>query len=164
MNDRIVGDLSGNMNDRLLEDFYKVLYRMHKCLPNFKKHGELSNVEFFILIEISMLIDECGHGITLGDVIRSTDMTMSAASKKISILEKKGLVKRQVSERDRRRIDITLTPEGEALCEEEKLKKQEWMLAIISGMGENDSRELFRLFNKMLDVIEDIDCTDGKGV
>ena len=153
-----------NNTDNTLEEFYKVLHRMHQCLPNFKKHGELSNVEFFILMEISLAIEEKGHGVTLRDVIHCTDMTMSAASKKISILEKKGLVKRGVSERDRRSIDITLTPEGKALCQEEWRKKQEWMMAIISGLGEEDSKDLFRLFNKMLDVIENIDCRDGKGV
>ena len=75
------------MEEKLVEEFYKTLSRMHQCRPCFQKHGELSNVEFFILIEISVLLEEREGGITLGELIGSTGMTMSAASKKVSILE-----------------------------------------------------------------------------
>lgn len=150
------------MNDTAIEDFYKTMHRLHRCKPTFKKHGELSNVEFFILMEIAGLVEGREDGITLKELIDHTDMTMSAASKKVSILEKKGLVNRAVSPKDKRNISITLTPDGKKLCEEERQKKHDWMENILFRMGEKDARQMFVLFNKMLDIIEEIE-KEGDG-
>lgn len=145
------------MNEALLKEFYQITHRLHQCQPIFKKHGELSNVEFFILIQIGRLQEERKDGITLRELIGCTEMTMSAASKKVSILEKKGLVKREPSKLDKRNISITLTPSGEKLCHDEKKKKDEWMMEILSRMGETDVRQMFDLYNKMIDIIEEIE-------
>lgn len=145
------------IEESVLAEFFKLLHRLHQCRPCFKKHGELANVEFYILMELSLLSELNGGEITLGDIIKRTDMTMSAASKKITILEKKGLVTREPSAKDRRNINIKLTSKGEALCEDEKEKKRAWMSEVLDRMGEEDARQLFRLVNKMLDTIEEIE-------
>ena len=92
--------------------------------------------------------------ITLGDIIKCTDMTMSAASKKITILEKKGYVNRMPSKRDKRNINIVLTDLGKSVCDEDKRKKHEWVTHILSIMGEEESRQMFALVNRLFDIIE----------
>lgn len=142
------------MDDSVVKEFYRLLHRIHQCRPNISKQSELSNVEFFMLMEISLLKEHGREEITLGDIIECTDMTMSAASKKISILEKKGYVIRKASSKDKRNINIMLTESGEKICEDEKRKKHEWVTKILSEMGEEDSRKMFELVNKLFDIIE----------
>lgn len=142
------------MDDSVVKEFYRLLHRIHQCRPNISKQSELSNVEFFMLMEISLLKEHGKEEITLGDIIECTDMTMSAASKKISILEKKGYVIRKASSKDKRNINIMLTESGEKICEDEKRKKHEWVTKVLSEMGEEDSRKMFELVDKLFDIIE----------
>lgn len=154
------------------KELYKVIQRCHKCTPKFKGDGDLANVEFFMLISLAALLDMkngrcCGEeiiepsteneeGITLKEFIEASGMSMSAASKKISIFEKKGYVKREPSVFDRRNVQITLTPKGKEICEKEKQKKRRWAKALIEGMGEDDMKQLLYLANKAFDVLDEV--------
>lgn len=94
---------------------------------------------------------------TLVDVSHTT---MSAASKKISILEKKGLISRRNSETDRRNVYITLTDQGKMICKQEKERKHAWMEHVIERMGEEDMLQLVMLSNRMLDIMEELETQE----
>lgn len=143
--------------ENVVGELFKAVHRFHSIRPKFRKHGSLANVEFFILMGISVLSEGKDEGITLGDIIRETDMSMSAASKKITILEKKGLLKRQISDKDRRNVYITLTEQGKAICEEEKEKKHVWIEEVIRRMGAEDVTQMVRLVNRMFDIMEQME-------
>lgn len=153
--------------DKIIEEFFKVLHRFHQCRPKFKGTGDLANVEFFILAGISCMIhekekneianQEVDKGITIGDFIKNTDISMSAASKKISILEKKGLIERKTSKHDRRNVYITLTEEGEKICEKERASKHMWMAKLMEKMGEEDATQLIVLLNKLFDSVAELE-------
>ena len=103
-------------NNKLTNEFYRTLQRFHNCKPKFKGNGDLANVEFFMLMGLSMLLDmkECEEkGVTLGEIMKTSGMSVSAASKKISILEKKGYVERRPSKDDRRFVTLNLLPKGQ---------------------------------------------------
>lgn len=163
--------------EKIIEGFYKTLHRFHTCRPKLEGHGDLTNVEFFMLLGISDMIDKraadmrvllqdgghcCSNGITLGEIIKPIGMSMSAASKKISILEKKGLLERKNSTEDRRNVYITLTEKGKEICVREKREKREKMVEIIQRMGTEDARQLIELLNRMLDIMEDLDREEGR--
>ncbi|MGN0153374.1 MAG: MarR family winged helix-turn-helix transcriptional regulator [Lachnospiraceae bacterium] len=143
--------------ENVVGELFKAVHRFHAIRPKFRKHGSLANVEFFILMGISVLSEEKDEGITLGDIIRETDMSMSAASKKITILEKKGLLKRHISNKDRRNVYVTLTEQGKAICEEEKEKKHEWIEEVIKRMGVEDVAQMVCLVNRMFDIMEQME-------
>ncbi len=150
--------------EKLIEGFYKVLHRFHACRPKIESHGDLTNVEFFMLVGISHMIEEkkkneggsWQEGITLGEIIKPIEMSMSAASKKISILEKKGLIERRNSTEDRRNVYITFTEKGKAICERERERKRKWMVEIIRRMGTDDTEKLIELLNRIFDIMEDL--------
>lgn len=169
--------------DELAREVYKILYRFHQAQPKFKGDGDLANVEFFILIGISAILDvkngrllsgeelETGfcfggkepenskkeeQGITLGEIIRVIGMSMSAASKKISILEKKELIERRVSETDRRNVYITLTEKGKVICEQEKKKKCVWIQELVKRMGREDMTQLLVLANRAFEIMDEV--------
>lgn len=150
-------------NNELSNEFYRTLQRFHNCKPKFKGNGDLANVEFFMLMGLSMLLDmeECKEkeekGVTLGEVMKTSGMSVSAASKKISILEKKGYVERRPSRTDRRNIYITLTEKGKEICEKEKEKKRCFIEKLISRMGDEDMGQLLALSNRAFDIMENID-------
>lgn len=140
--------------ENIIEDLFKTAYRFHQCRQKFRKDSDLANVEFFILCGISVMLEEKEEGITLGEIIKVTDMSMSAASKKITILEKKGLIERQTSKTDRRNVYITLTKEGEEICARERERKHKWLEQIVGRMGVEETGQMLRLMNRMFDIIE----------
>lgn len=151
-------------NKEITNEFYRTLQRFHNCKPKFKGDGDLANVEFFMLMGLSMLLDaddfhskKDERGVTLGEIIKTSGMSMSAASKKISIFEKKGYVKRIPSKTDRRNAYITLTPMGKEICEREKAIKRQFIEKIISQMGDEDVWQLLSLANRAFDIIEKFD-------
>ncbi|MCM1157232.1 MAG: MarR family transcriptional regulator [Bacteroidales bacterium] len=150
--------------DDLTEEFFRVIHRFHCSRMKFKGNGELSNVEFLLLLGLYLALDVKNgsleteeKGITLGEIICSADMSMSAASKKVSILEKKGLVKRTPSKIDRRNVYITLTEKGRELCTKETEKKRIWLEELIERVGREDMKHLLDTANRMFDVINEMD-------
>lgn len=154
--------------NELISEFYSVFKRFHSCRPKFKMDGDLANVEFFMLLGLSILLEfDNSHGekgVTLSDIIKLSGMSTSAASKKISILEKKGYVKRRPSKMDRRNVYITLTEKGTAICEKDKQKKREFLQKLIAQMGEEDMRQLLYLSNRAFDIIENIEKEQREGL
>lgn len=168
--------------DELTQEVYKVLHKFHQAKPKFRGDGDLANVEFFILIGVSAMLDAKNgrlacmrsenklysdgeqqvngmtqeQGITLGDIIKATEMSVSAASKKVSILEKKGLIERNLSKTDRRNVYITLTEKGKDICEREKAKKHAWIEELIKRMGRDDMEQLLILANRAVDIINEL--------
>ena len=146
-----------------IEALFKVVHRFHKCRPKFRGNGNLANVEFFILCGISVMIEGRKEGITLGELIKETDMSMSAASKKITILEKKGLIERHTSETDRRNVYIRLTEKGKEISDKERALKNQWIEEVIGRMGIDDTKQMLDLMNKMLDIIEEMEKEQAEG-
>lgn len=141
-----------------LEDcWFRTLQRFHNHRLRFRNHGDLAMMEFLMLLGVSVLLENTGGLLTLSDIIEVTGMTMSAASRKISILEKKGFLSKRASESDKRKYYITLTEQGKALCEKERLAKRAWVQQIIARMGEEDTKQMLNLVNKMFDIIEDLE-------
>lgn len=168
--------------DDITREFYKMIYRSHSCRPQFKGNGDLTNVEFFMLLGISVMVDAKNgnlcypvnkeeltgissqaetdklkqgeeQGITLGEIIKATEMSMSAASKKVSTLEKKGLIQRRQSKADRRNVYITITEKGREICAREREQKHMWLEEIIRRVGKEEMEQLIKLANRVFDVI-----------
>ncbi len=88
---------------------------------------------------------------------------MSAASKKITILEKKGLIERHTSETDRRNVYIKLTEKGKEISDRERALKNQWIKKVIERMGIDDTRQMLALMNKMFDIIEEMEKEQAAG-
>lgn len=152
-------------HQEIIEEFYNTLRRFHNSKPKFKGDGDLANVEFFMLMGLSVLIDMKNDGeqkkdVTLGDIMRMSGMSVSAASKKISILEKKGYIHRETSKTDRRSISLKLTEKGKEICEEEKKKKRIFIERLITEMGDENMKLLLELSNRAFDIMENMDCSE----
>lgn len=168
----------------IVKEVYQVLHRFHCMTTKLNMDGDLSNVEFFLLMGIAALLDaqsgKCAFlgdkdiissdsvsasgtddskeaGITIGEINKIMGTSTSAVSKKVTILEKKGLVTRTTSKTDRRNVYITLTDKGKEICEREKEKKHSYLQQVIRRMGEEDMAQMLRLANRAFDILDEIE-------
>lgn len=121
----------------------------------------MANVEYFILVAVAVVTQRRPEGVTMKELADMSHTTMSAASKKIRILEEKGLIERRTSKTDRRNSYITLSEKGKAICEKERRRKNDWLLKVISQMGEEDMEQLITLSNRMFDIMETLEAEDS---
>ena len=147
--------------EKIVVKLFNLLHRVHRCRVKFQKQGDMANVEYFILVAVAVVTQRRPEGVTMKELADMSHTTMSAASKKIRILEEKGLIERRTSKTDRRNSYITLSEKGKAICEKERKRKNDWLLKEISRMGEDDMEQLITLSNRMFDIMETIETEDS---
>lgn len=147
--------------EKIVVELFNLLHRVHRCRVKFQKQGDMANVEYFILVAVAVVTQKRPEGVTMKELADMSHTTMSAASKKIRILEEKGLIERRTSKTDRRNSYITLSENGKAICEKERRRKNDWLLKVISQMGEEDMEQLITLSNRMFDIMETLEAEDS---
>lgn len=147
--------------EKIVVELFNLLHRVHRCRVKFQKQGDMANVEYFILVAVAVVTQRRPEGVTMKELADMSHTTMSAASKKIRILEEKGLIERRTSKTDRRNSYITLSEKGKAICEKERRRKNDWLLKVISQMGEEDMEQLITLSNRMFDIMEMLEAEDS---
>ncbi len=119
----------------------------------FGRPAELPPGEFFVLDRVGHLRDQTGE-VNVSDLHAGVRLTMSAVSQIVAQLERKGLVTRVMSAADRRRIVVSITPEGEALLGRAHRMMDEIIGELMERMGERDAEQLVELLLKLGRVIE----------
>lgn len=117
---------------------------------------EISKGEFWALkiIQKANLQNESGCGVYVSTIAEHLKVTPSAISRMLKGLEEKELIERKVNKNDRRNTYVTLTEKGKKVTKKVEAEMNEFTKNVISGMGEEDSRTLIRLFNKLVDTME----------
>ena len=88
------------------------------------------------------------------------NMTKSASSQLVSKLEKKGFVKRKINLFDKKVNYISITDEARKGYEDNKVKYNEVINKVIEKMGEEDSKQLSRLLEKLSNIIYNLEEVD----
>ena len=71
-------------------------------------------------------------------------------------LEEKGYIQRSSNKTDRRVVYVKLTEEGKLYLEEQNIKFKNFTCKVVEKMGEEDTDNLIRLFDKLYNIIEEI--------
>jgi DNA-binding MarR family transcriptional regulator len=87
---------------------------------------------------------------------RRLHVSKAAVSQNLMALEKKGLITRTLNPRDMRRFDFALTDKGKRITDHMQHHMDENLEIVLERMGEQDTRELIRLSNKFIDIVEDM--------
>ena len=77
-------------------------------------------------------------------------------SRTVGILEKKGLVRKENSQTDRRYCEISITPEGETVHERLWEILEEWRKQLFDGIEHRDLEYFTDVANKLIENIEKI--------
>ena len=73
-------------------------------------------------------------GVTVGDLAADDKVSTAAMSKRVSRLERDGLVARTPSEADRRRIGLTLTDEGQRTLRRVRSRRTAWLATRLNAL------------------------------
>lgn len=132
----------------LAEEFMEMMTMLRKKEPN-KFISESMQGEVVTLHYIMQ------HN---GDVLPSeisNDMDVSSArvAATLNSLENKGYITRQIDKNDRRRILVSLTPNGKEIASKNKEKIIRIVSKMLSDLGEHDAKEFVRITGKLANLI-----------
>lgn len=136
------------------EKIHGIMQKFQKVRQNAKMTGELPHSEIMMLKLIK------GHsageqGVTISNLSELSEITKSAVSQIINALEDKGYVERLTTKNDRRLVYVRLTESG-SRCLSRQLKLfLKGIERIFAKMGEEDTRELLRLLEKLYSVLSE---------
>jgi DNA-binding MarR family transcriptional regulator len=77
-------------------------------------------------------------GLSLRELADSEHISAPALSGHVDRLEKAGLIERVRSERDRRRVGLALTAEGEGLLRRVRARRTTWLADRLRGLSDED--------------------------
>jgi len=73
-------------------------------------------------------------GVTVGELAAEERVSTAAMSKRVSRLQRDGLVTRTKSEADRRRVGLTLTDEGQRTLRRVRSRRTAWLASRLSAL------------------------------
>ena len=88
---------------------------------------------------------------TAGELSSRLGMTTSRVAAVLGSLEKKGLLERENDEVDRRRVLVSLTQAGDALCEKRRQHFMKKISMLMSMLGD-DAPEFVRLLGRVFEI------------
>ncbi|MBQ9325337.1 MAG: MarR family transcriptional regulator [Clostridia bacterium] len=90
-----------------------------------------------------------------GEVGRCMDIGTGGVANLLNSLEKKGYVIRVMNPSDRRGIMVSLSDAGNQLIEEKQQEALNMTVGLLKRLGREDTEDLIRIYQKMLDIAED---------
>jgi DNA-binding MarR family transcriptional regulator len=130
----------------LLEVAPVVMHSIREAMRYYRA-GDLSVAEFRTLLFIRRK-----PGASLSDVAEHLGLTLPSASKKIDGLVARKLVKRQGSQNDRRRINLTLTNNGEEILIKAREETQARLEERVAVLPEAELEQVIRAMKSLRSV------------
>ncbi len=121
--------------------------------------GNISRGEFFMLNRIAHLIrhmDEEKPGAKITDLSIAAEMSKPAVSQMLNSLENKDMIERVTTKSDRRVVYVRLTDNGKAQLDMAGKRFGRLMEEIVEKLGQEDTAELVRIFDKLNGILEDL--------
>ena len=98
------------------------------------------------------LIDSYGL-LKMKEIARELNVTLPAATGMIERLYKLGLVKREYEPRDRRVIEIILTPKGKKVLNDVRRKRRKAIEEVFSNLSERERRAYLNILRKVKSIL-----------
>ena len=135
--------------EKLIEE---LLYSFH-AIRNITKarslhlghHNNITHSQWFVLTVI-----EHFKKTSIKDISESLEMSSSAITQFVDILVQAGLVTRQEDPKDRRQVQLELSPTGKKHIATTKQKRIHEMAEIFDGLTDNELGEFIRLHKKII--------------
>ena len=105
---------------------------------------------------LSLLLRHCGEPMTATDLIHRTHLLKSQMNKLLTSLEGKGFITRARALEDRRRVEIRLTPEGEAAYREEHSDVDAILARLLERIGEERALHIAGEIEAVVDALDGI--------
>ena len=145
------------------------LARLRKAWTSLASSSDVSAAQFATMMHIAhgerpwlnaSHGKQLNGGVTLSALARMERHSLPAASKRISLLEDAGLVRREVSREDRRITRVYLTDAGMALLRREQNGIGERVTNALNRLGEEKTGAFIRLTGGLADTLEQINLEE----
>ena len=88
-------------------------------------------------------------GVMAGELSREIGITTGRTAIALKKLESKGLVRRQISEEDRRCVQVCITPAGKDAAEDLRTKVLDATVYVLTELGEQVAQEYVRIVKRI---------------
>ena len=132
----------------LAEEIMEIFDRRKHGMP----HEEISAAMRGEMAVLRLLAME-NRALTAGEISRMLHMTTSRIAAVLGALDKKALIVRSTDAQDKRRVQVTLTTKGLAICQRKKHAALKNISHALSQLGEQDAKEFVRLMRRMNDIL-----------
>lgn len=140
----------------LSKELMRAAMRFKKQEIPFPAGSDIRRSEFFVLSQIEGG-PFCGADrASVSEIQNRLDFSKPAISQILGALESKGLVVRETDKADRRKVMVILTPRGREILASAKAHIHGLMEEAIRRFGEENSRKLIELINRLSDVTDEI--------
>ena len=147
-------------NIELNKEFFDVIIRLKRQSHANIKLKDLYAGEFMalrIIYKLKLMQGEESIGVKTSDIGNCLFMKKPATSKMLNNLEDKGYINRLSDKKDRRVTYIDLTQKGIDLLQKHHKRMMNYINNVINELGEDDTKTLVNLLNKLCDIMEDLD-------
>ena len=138
----------------VLRSFRRVHSHQHILLG-----GNLNSSEFSVLHKIAHHAKTAkdGHStaISPSDISQDLHVSSPTVTQHITSLEVKGYIVREIDKHDRRKIRITLTPEGETCLKEAKRSMMSSFDGLVDHLGVKETQQFIMLLKKSTDYFRE---------
>lgn len=135
----------------------EVIGRINRCAALIQqaesaplRRAGLSRPEFDLLGALR----RTGHPLTAGELARETFSSGAAVTKRLRVLQERGLVARRADERDRRVAHLSLTESGEALVDGLMPDQLAYERAVLAGLAPDEAESLSDVLAQLLTQLE----------
>lgn len=145
-------------------DLLDLMNKFRLLGQKYKHFRELSQAEFCMLMTIGQTVmikkkenieNKAAAGITTTEIVNILGTSLSAASKLLRSIEKKGYIKREACHKDRRLTYIFLSEKGKDVLKDQKAKVDELMNSIIEKMGRENMMQLRDLTAQVYEIMKE---------
>ena len=136
-----------NKETELFEQILKALHRMKSTKLDEIFKG-LNQYEFVLMQIIEKKTLENGKGIFVSELADNMKVSSPAISRKLGMLEEKGLLIRVTDEEDRRNTYVCLTKKGVQTKKEASEKMKYVIIHVIQNMGNEKIEQMILLWNE----------------
>ena len=138
----------------LIDSLEKIYY-----MEAFSQLAEFLQGELFLLRFLSL---NKGEEIVPSELSERLHMSRPRVTATISTLRKKGFVNTELDKKDRRRLKVRITKKGIDYIIKKQTIVNENFEEFINGIGEDDSRELIRIVDLAVKIMEKKQVKNGE--
>lgn len=142
------------------KEFFNVLMRLKRQSHSNIKLKDLYAGELIalrVIYKLEQMKEEKTIGVKTSDIGNCLFMKKPTTSKMLNNLEDKGYINRLSDKKDRRIIYIHLTQKGIDILEKHHNDMTKYTNSVIDKLGEEDTKTLLELLNKLCDIMENMD-------
>ena len=134
---------------RTMDSVRRIIRALRAATHGSETELGVSAAQLFVLRELL-----ARPGQSLGELAHGTRTSQSSVSEVVTRLVGRGLVSRQASAADRRRVELSLTDEGRVVAARSGLTVQERLIAGLEGLDEAQRRSLADAMDAWLSAAE----------